>query len=109
MLAVSRDGFILWARSSSAALKTGAFFRTSAGAIEIPSGSLAARQDTLVDGRLGVELPADVWLREPVREMTIFAEQYDFTVTLLLLADEVRPFMDAEPEEDVFDRFMARR
>jgi hypothetical protein len=30
VLVVSRDGFIMWARSSQAALKTGAFYRTSA-------------------------------------------------------------------------------
>ena len=40
VLVVSRDGFILWARSSTPALKTGAFFRTSAGPIE-NSGHLA--------------------------------------------------------------------
>jgi hypothetical protein len=37
----------------------------------------------IIDGRAGVE--AGVWFAEPVREMTIFAEQYDFAVTLLLL------------------------
>ena len=38
--------------------------------------------------------------------MTIFAEQYDFVVTLLLLPDECRcEGLDAAPEgEDVFDR-----
>jgi hypothetical protein len=39
----------------------------------------------IVNGRAGVELPAGAWFSEPVREMTIFAEQYDFAVTLLLL------------------------
>ncbi len=109
VLVVSREGFILWARSSEPALKSGAFFRTSAGPIEIPAGSLAARQDTLIDGRLGVDIPAGVWFREPVREMTIFAEQYDFAVTLLLLENEARYFQDAEREEDVFDRINAQR
>src|SRR3546814_15330429 len=37
VLVVSRDGFILWARSSTPALKTGAFFRTSTGPLAIPS------------------------------------------------------------------------
>jgi hypothetical protein len=74
VLVVSRDGYILWARSSASALKTGAFFRTSAGPIEIPSQSLAGRQDMLVDGRTGIDIPAGVWFREPLREMTIFAE-----------------------------------
>src|SRR5258708_1420312 len=40
VLVVSRDGFILWARSSTAAVKTGAFFRTSMGPIAIPDRSL---------------------------------------------------------------------
>jgi hypothetical protein len=85
VLVVSRDGYILWSRASRSALKTGAFFRTSGPPIAIPPDSLASRQDMVVDGRAGVELPAGVWFSEPVREMTIFAEQYDFAVTLLLL------------------------
>lgn len=109
VLVVSRDGFILWARSSDRALKTGAFFRTSRGPIEIPAQSLAARQDMLVDGRAGINLPAGVWFREEVREMTIFADQYEFAVTLLLLSDEVRFVpLDEEPDEDVYDRMTAR-
>jgi hypothetical protein len=105
VLVVSRDGYILWARSSKAALKTGAFFRTSAGPIEVPRQSLAGRQDMLIDFRAGIELPAGVWLREPVREMTIFAEQYDFAVSLLQLENEVRYIEEPEPEPDVFERF----
>ena len=46
VLVVSREGFILWSRASDNALKTGAFFRTSRGPIEIPPNSLAARQDS---------------------------------------------------------------
>jgi IrrE N-terminal-like domain len=105
ILVVSRDGYVLWARSSTPALKTGAYFRTSAGPIEIPGASLAARQDLLVDGRTGVEHGAGVWLREPVREMTIFSEQYDFVISLLLL-DDARPFAveEAEPEVDTYDK-----
>lgn len=104
VLVVSRDGFILWARSSEPALKSGAFFRTSAGPIEVPAGSLAARQDGLVDGRSGVDLPGGVWFREPVREMTIFAEQYDFIVTLLLLPNDVKGLWEEEAERDVFEQ-----
>lgn len=109
VLVVSRDGFILWSRASEQALKTGAFFRTSRGPIEIPSGSLARRQNTLIDGRSGVESSAGVWFDEPVREMTIFAEQYDFTVTLLLLQNEARDFRDSDPEIDTFEKFTGTR
>lgn len=105
VLVVSRDGYILWARSSERALKTGAFFRTSGAPIEIPQESLAAREDLLIDGRTGIDHGPGVWLRDPVREMTIFAEKYDFVVTLLMLPNETRPFIDAEEVEDTFDRF----
>jgi hypothetical protein len=107
VLVVSRDGFILWSRSSQAALRTGAFFRTSGPPIAIPADSLAGRQDTIIDGRAGIELGANVWFPEPVREMSIFAEQYDFAVTVLLLGnrDGYTQF-DAEPVEDAYDRFV---
>ena len=109
VLVVSRDAFILWSRASKAALKTGAFFRTSGPPVAIPDDSLASRQDMIVDGRAGVALPAGVWFPEAVREMTIFAEQYDFAVTLLLLEDSYGyTQLDSEPEEDVYDRFTAR-
>jgi hypothetical protein len=106
VLVVSRDGFILWSRSSKAALTTGAFFRTSGAPVAIPADSLAGRQDMIVDGRVGLEVAGGVWFAEPVREMTIFAEQYDFAVTLLLLENrDSYIWPNAEPETDVYDRF----
>jgi hypothetical protein len=74
-----------------------------------PAVQRPCRQDMIVDGRAGVELPAGVWFSEPVREMTIFAEQYDFAVTLLPL--ENRHYyveLDREPSEDVYDRFTSQ-
>jgi hypothetical protein len=109
VLVVSRDGYIMWSRASRSALKTGAFFRTSGPPIAIPLDSLASRQDMVVDGRAGVELPAGVWFFEPVREMTIFAEQYDFAVTLLLLENRYGYVqLDQEPVEDAYDRFTSQ-
>jgi hypothetical protein len=109
VLVVSRDGYIMWSRASRSALKTGAFFRTSGPPIAIPPDSLASRQDMIVDGRAGVELPAGVWFSEPVREMTIFAEQYDFAVTLLLLENRYGYVqLDQEPVEDAYDRFTSQ-
>jgi len=107
VLVVSRDGFILWARSSDLALKTGAFFRTTAGPIEIPAASLPVRQDLLIDGRASIDHGAGVWFREPVREMTVFAEHYDFSISLLLLEDAapLREF-DADPEFDTYDKMV---
>ncbi len=107
VLVVSRDGYILWARSSTAALKTGAFFRTSAGPIEIPSASLPVKQDLFVDGRASVDHGSGIWFREPAREMTVFAEQYDFAISLLLL-DDTAPFasFDEEAEPDTYEKMV---
>ena len=74
ILVVSRDGYILWARSSEPAWRTGAFFKTSAGPVEIPAAALPSRPELPIDGRGSVDHPSGVWLREPAREMTIFAE-----------------------------------
>ena len=54
-------------------------------------------------------MPAGVWFPEPAREMTIFAEQYDFAITLLLLENRYGYVqLDREPIEDVYDRFMSQ-
>jgi len=107
VLVVSRDGFILWARSSDPALKTGAFFRTAGRPIEIPSASLAVRQDLLSEGSGCVDHDGGVWFAEPVREMTILAEQYDFALSLLLLGDSA-PFVsfESDPESDTYERMV---
>lgn len=102
VLVVSRDGYILWARSSDPALKTRAYFRTSSGPIEVPAQSLVGRQDLSADVRTGIDLPAGVWFNEPVREMTIFAEQYDFAVSLLMLSNDPPPFEERR-DEDAYD------
>jgi hypothetical protein len=106
VLVVSREGFILWARSSGAALRTGAFFRTATNTIPLPERSLAHRQDGAIDGRQGVES-----CPEPVKEMTVFADQYDFAITLLLLGDQMMPRWQqgAAEELDTFARFMGKR
>ena len=108
-LVVSRDGLILWSRASERALKTGAFFRTSGPPIAVPCASLVAKRDMLADGRTGADMASGVWFAEETREMTIFAEQYDFALTLLLL--ENRDYfvpLEPEPEADVCDRIVSR-
>jgi hypothetical protein len=91
------------------ALKTGAFFRTSQGPIEVPATSLVARRDGLIDGNVGINMAPGTWLREEVREMTVFAEQYNFVVTLLLLSNEVRyDQLEVEGELDTYEKFVSR-
>lgn len=88
LLAVSRDGFLLWARSSDAARKTGAFFRTANGPpIEIPGQSLVATGAAHDEQRAGIDHAPGVWLPEPCREFSVTSERYDFGLSLLLFGD----------------------
>jgi hypothetical protein len=64
-----------------------------------------------VDGRTGIDLPAGVWFNEDLREMTVFADQYDFAISLLLLSNDAMPRWqaDAPDEADTYERFTATR
>jgi len=110
ILVVSRDGFILWARSSAAALRTGAYFKTvNVPPVPIPVQSLAAQRH-LLGGNKGIaSLDAGTWLREPCEEMVLFSDQYDFTISLLHFREAPSRFeLDEEAEDDTFDRFRSR-
>lgn len=103
VLVVSRDDFVLWARSSKRALKTGAFIRTSRGPVEVPSGSIAAQRHAIDSPRTGTKLPPGVWFNESCQEMCVFSDYYDFTISLLQLAnqdDRTWPNSDDDDEED---------
>ena len=109
VIVVSRDDFIFWARSSTPALKSGAFFRTSKGPIPVPIKSLAAQG---VGEESMMELQPGVWFKdEPCREMAVLSEQYEFTISLLLLPNDavISGFNryreeDEEAQEDLLDR-----
>lgn len=89
VLVIHRDGFIMWAHSSKPAMRTGAFFRSRARTVPIPAGSLA--EDDLVSSeRRGKEIDARIWFPHAEQgasllEMKIHADQYDWTMTLLVL------------------------
>lgn len=102
MLVVSRDGFVLWARSSRAALKSGLYFKTRGRPpIEIPVKSLAANTHSFT-GSAGVcEFEADVWFRQPCTEHVIISDQYDFKLSLLHFPDA--GYRSEAPEERVED------
>jgi hypothetical protein len=105
ILVVSRDGFILWARSSEAALKTRAFFRTkNRPPIPIPASSLAARPEVAASTG-AIDHDAGVWLSEPCHELALLSDRYDFAISLLHLGDPPpwRSESDDEFEPDVLD------
>ena len=109
VLVVSRDGFILWSRSSDRALKTGAFFRTAnVPPVPVPSGSLPAQPDLLEKSKGQIRHDSGVWFREPCDEIALVSDHYDFAISLLHLEPvEWNERLDEE-EEDAFDG-MTRR
>ena len=91
VLVASRDDHLLWAKSSKAAFKSGAFFATRKHTIELPREALAHSHNSSTSGNQQTTR-AQCWFpREPasmpVTEMTKVAGQYDYTLTLLLMPE----------------------
>lgn len=84
LIVVSRDGFILWARSSKNAFRDGKYFKTSTGPpIPIPCGSLANDAHNKSNQAKRVAIDPDVWFDDGCEEMVIFSELYNFTISVL--------------------------
>jgi hypothetical protein len=101
----AQDGFVLWGRRSDAAKKSRVFYPCGA---PLPAESLAAlgRQSASPDPA-GVELPPGVWRpNEPVREMTIFADRYDATISVLVLPRT--PICESSPGDDDSEDLVTR-
>jgi len=108
MLVVSREGFILWAASSKAALKTGRFYRTrSSPPIEIPPASLVGRHEFTHRARQGAAHTAGIWFDEDCEEITLRSDKYDQSITLLHFANAAprSDYGEEEGVEDTFQRF----
>lgn len=89
VLIVHRDGFMRWSKSSTSALKAGAYFATRQRVVEVPPTSLAIREDAR-DVVNGVEVSARSWFAHAPRdasliEMKVVADAYDWVMTLLVL------------------------
>lgn len=105
ILVVSRDGYILWARSSGPAFKSGAFIKVAGlPPREIPDKSLVACDSEAVGIVEPKKLPAGTWLNEAVVEHSLISERYDFSISLLSLEGR-EPLADIAEEytEDAVD------
>jgi Zn-dependent peptidase ImmA (M78 family) len=103
VLVIGIDEHVLWARSSDSAFKSYIYYKKGA---PLPPASLAMQPGLSGAGcSTGIDLPAGVWGQEPVREMTIFADRYDLTISLLLFPKEAMPRaeIDEEPVSDTLD------
>lgn len=97
---VSKDGFMDWASSSKSAKNSGAYFKTKGNVIEIPNGTLTSCTSVLED-RNGRGVQAKKWFEHAdsdadLTEFKIFSEQYDCTMTLLLLPKYLECFKSKE-------------
>jgi hypothetical protein len=92
---------MLWARSSTPAFKSGVFFRTANRAVPIPGDSITAEQS--LGAQVSAEIAPGVWFLEGCREMTIFSEHYDFTITLLQLGRQTGQFQKDDSVDDPED------
>lgn len=104
VLVLSRDGFILWARSSDAAMKDGLFYRTrNCSPIETPSRSLAARRERVEEAAGETEHDEAVWLSTPCKEIALFSEQYDYTFSLLHFGIGNSQCADGPSQTELYD------
>ncbi len=105
VLVLSRDGFILWARSSNSALRTGAYIKTANRAPRpIPAMSLAARRGKDRVSSTEMELDEGVWFpREPCTELALISDRYDLTISLLHLGAALTPDHTDEDDEGLHE------
>jgi hypothetical protein len=112
MLVIARDGFILWARASEPAFKSGLFIRTrNVPPVEVPLASLLGRADIADIGREGVQHPPGVWFNEDCTEITIHSDKFDQSLAILHFGRDARTFRNfgEAKEPDTFDRFNPKR
>ena len=101
VLVVSRDGFMLWARSSDAAFRSGVFFKTANSPPRpIPAASIAARGRNGGKSVDSAQFEKGVWFeREPCTEVALFSDRFDLTISLLQLGEAPRRTeVDDSPE-----------
>ena len=111
VLVVSTEGYVLWSRSSEAALRSRLYFKVNGRPpIPLPSRALAAQRQRIIGHKHDTEHDSDVWFNLPCSEEVLFSEQYDFTISLLHFEDANSPVwqQDADSEEDTFERFQRR-
>ncbi|MFB9047283.1 ImmA/IrrE family metallo-endopeptidase [Sphingobium indicum] len=84
-LVVATNGFVLWCWRSKAAKRRRIYFERG---MPLPAASWAANPH-LVASPSGLALPKNVWSsRSDAREMAIFADSYEMTISLVVFGEE---------------------
>jgi len=108
MMVVSRDEYILWARSSQSAFKSGVYIKTvDCPPVPVPEKSLANRRSLLSVSKVETQHAKGVWRKnEPVKELTVFSDKFDLVITLLIFPDEApSQFIQDEEEPELMDTY----
>lgn len=111
VMVISTEGFVLWSRSSKAALKSGLYFKVNGRPpIALSNASLACQRKNVNGHTAGIDHDHRVWFDRPCREQVLFSDQYDFTISLLYFDDRsANLHLDEEEEaEDTFEGFNRR-
>ncbi len=112
MIVVGKDGFMDWAWSSNALIRSGIYYAAQQEVIELPPASLAAQGAHPETARNGVIHAPGVWRgTEAVHEMMVFSPSNEMTISLLLYPDRAptpqeMAALEDEPVPDTFDKFM---
>lgn len=107
LVVVSNEGFALWSKPSTSALRTGRFIRTKNAMFELPSVSIARSQLGATPAVRSADQPSDVWFDEPVFETSLRADRLDLEITLIQFDRLVEPLQ--EEKSDLADRMNAPR
>ncbi len=105
---VATNGFVLWCYRSKAARRARIYFESG---MELPAESVASGGCSPITASLGASLPPGVWSADrSVRELTISADRYEMTISLLVFEgdDAMRGEWMDEEVEDTYDRLVRR-
>ncbi len=113
MLVASRGDRVIWARSNERAYRSGACFATTKRRYLVPQQSVSHAANRIATRQEGKQ-PARIWFpREPehmpLSELRFVSDNYDFTLTLLLMPDAEPRFRRDEEEDELLapvDRVM---
>lgn len=99
---MGREGMLHWWKASDSAKKY--TFGMLHEGMELPLDSLAVNPGlalSAADLRSGIEHPESVWpMKLPLREMVVLSDQYDMSISLLILHTPGAEHLDA-PDEDM--------
>ncbi len=104
VLVTAVNGFVLWCWRSKEAKRRRIYFPRG---MELPTASWAASPGIL-GASAGVAHAPNVWsVASEAREMAIFADRYEMTISLIVFGEDQSRYedVDADAEEDLYDHF----